>query len=345
MRSRSPAETPMQATGRGLAHYLLCGMKVSSALPLPELCERSGRDANIDVSIRFGRVPERLADCVGATPFLQVARDGACRVEIPTVASFLVESGRDVVIAPTTDPPSPDIVTFVSGVVLALLCHQRALVPLHAACVCIDGEAIALAGASGSGKSALAAALACRGHTLLADDVCVLDLGPCAAAPCVRPASPCASLWRDTLDALGVCPEGLTPHRMGQQRYRIRLSNSASRAAHGQEVPLRAIYVLGATAGDEPEGLRPLEAETAIAAIAGHVHCRRATAWMEREQALLGEMSCLADVVPVARLHRRPGLDRLGAVAELVERLRPGSTVARSSDGNGATARMPAAFT
>ena len=50
---------------------------------------------------------------------------------------------------------------------------------------------------SGAGKSALAAALVERGHTLLADDV--TGLAPAAGDVLARPAFPCMRLWAGVL--------------------------------------------------------------------------------------------------------------------------------------------------
>src|SRR6185436_17962029 len=59
------------------------------------------------------------------------------------------------------------LVRSVTGAVL----QQRGLLPLHASALLLGAGAIALLGPSRAGKSTLAAALARRGHPVLADDV------------------------------------------------------------------------------------------------------------------------------------------------------------------------------
>ncbi len=57
---------------------------------------------------------------------------------------------------------------------------------LHASCVCVDGRAVLIRGASGSGKSALALELISRGAELVADDQTLIALQggwPVARAP------------------------------------------------------------------------------------------------------------------------------------------------------------------
>jgi hypothetical protein len=174
--------------------------------------------------LTLGRVPDRLATVVAETPFLQIDGEGTCRLEIPTAATFLVRAGRDIVVAPLIDPGSIEIRNFILGPVLGLLAHQRNLVPLSAAAVCIDGIAVAFAGPSRSGKSTLAAALARRGHAVLADDICVVDM-TVRGTPSVLPSSSRLRLWEDTFAALEIAPECVSePLRTGQGRRFVSFS-------------------------------------------------------------------------------------------------------------------------
>lgn len=49
---------------------------------------------------------------------------------------------------------------------------------IHATTICVDGHALVILGASGSGKSALALELIALGATLVADDRTELSIGP-----------------------------------------------------------------------------------------------------------------------------------------------------------------------
>src|SRR5207248_8881688 len=67
----------------------------------------------------------------------------------------------------------------------ALLCFlARGRLPLHAAAVEIDGEAILLGGQRTLGKSTLAAGFAHAGFRLLSEDLCCLDV---SGKPAVLP--------------------------------------------------------------------------------------------------------------------------------------------------------------
>lgn len=151
--------------------YALCGWHVTSALELPELPRLAPGAGEPDIAIGFGEVPASLDDAVLTTPVLQLNASGVSLYRIPGVAGYLIEHGRRVTIAPELPHEAPDIRLFLLGSVFGFLCHQRGVLPIHAATVEIDGGAVAFAGSSGAGKSTLAAAFRRRGFRLLADDV------------------------------------------------------------------------------------------------------------------------------------------------------------------------------
>jgi hypothetical protein len=153
----------------------LCGWRVRSELRLPELAPWSGDDRPPDVIIRFGEVPGRLDDLVEDGPFLQIDRRGTCLLRLDNVAAYLVTGPGEVIVSPVPGVGDAEIRVFLLSSVFGYLCHLRALFPLHASRVAIDGNAAAFCGPLGAGKSTTAAQLALRGHRLLADDVCVID--------------------------------------------------------------------------------------------------------------------------------------------------------------------------
>ncbi|CAK0744895.1 hypothetical protein CCP1ISM_10051 [Azospirillaceae bacterium] len=141
----------------------LCGWRVHSDWPLPELLPWHGSDRPVDVWIRRGEVPESLPGIRSGDPLLQVNGEGLARFAIPGVAAYLIREGREITIATRLPDHAPDVGLFLFGTVFGVLCHQRGVLPLHASCVAFGERAFAFAGVSGSGKSTLAAALVARG--------------------------------------------------------------------------------------------------------------------------------------------------------------------------------------
>lgn len=220
--------------------HALCGWRVASALPLPDLLPWMGEDRATDITVELGRVPDRLEDATVDMPLLQVGGDGACRFAAPGVATYLIDSGgRRVVIDPVLELGAPDIRVFLLGTVFGILCYRRGLLPLHASCVRIGDGAVALAGPSGMGKSTLAAALLRRGHAVLADDVTVIDAAA-PGGPRVLPAFPRLKLWRDAMTRLDFQTEGLERSRPALDKFHLPVADGFC----AQPLPLAAVFHL-----------------------------------------------------------------------------------------------------
>jgi hypothetical protein len=296
----------------------LCGWRVRCELPLPDLWRWNGDGRQPDVDIRLGPVPELRGPLVQAAPHLQIAKDGRCRLDIPGVARYLVKDGCAVVVDPVVDSAPPDIRVILLGTVLGLLCHQRGLFPLHAACLQIGDDAVALSGSPGAGKSTLAAALVQRGHALLADDVCVID-SVASGGPVVLPAFPSLKLRRDALDLLGVSPHGLEQGREGWAKYHLPV-----REVHRSPpspVPLRRLLLLEDESAGPLQEIGRWKGFAAVALLVEQVYRRQPARTLGRERALFDGAVRLAQTVSVHRLARRRGADQLDTAVALVEGL------------------------
>src|SRR5690606_11116364 len=93
------------------------------------------------------------------------------------------------------------ISAFLMGPVNACLLRARGELVLHGCAVRVGDRAAAILGASGRGKSTLAAAFAARGHALLADDIVVPHRDDVIWRAC--PGSPAITLWPGSCASLG----------------------------------------------------------------------------------------------------------------------------------------------
>lgn len=215
--------------------YDLCGWRTASEIALPDLPRWDGDGRAAEVTIAIGDVPPLEAPTM-TTPLVQVDAAGRARFGIEGVADFLVEDGRRITIAPVAPTDSPDIRLFLLGSGLGYLCHQRGVLPLHAATVEVDGEAISFAGYSGAGKSTLADAFARRGYRILSDDVSPVDTARGVILPSLRR----IRLWADSLDNAGWDAAGMERCREGLEKF--------SRSLHGvppaEARPPRALFHL-----------------------------------------------------------------------------------------------------
>lgn len=212
-RNGASVGTRGSANARLAGDHRLFGWRVQSALPLPELLPWQGDARAPDVVIELGAVPPVDPRLPCLVPGLEIRPDGV-RLAIPAVAEYWVEAGRRVIVQPILPQDTAQIRLFLLGTVLAILCFQRGLLPMHASAVDIGGRALLVSGASGAGKSTLAAALSARGYRLLSDDVCALAL-PEGQPLAVLPAFPRVKLAPDSADRLQIPTEGLERIRGG----------------------------------------------------------------------------------------------------------------------------------
>lgn len=224
-----------------MTDYRLSGWRVRSAIPLPDLRPWTGPDAApVDLSIALGPVPPLTEDLAQAGPVLQVGRSGHCRFAVPGIAAYGLDPfGQQIILAPDLPATDPAVRAFLLGTVFALVCQRRGLTPLHACCVRLATPtgpvAIAVAAASGTGKSTLAAEFRAQGCAILADDVTVLDQQGRAI-----PTFPRLKLWDDSLKRFGEPTASLERVRAGMSKFSLPLHHEFA----DEPLPLVALYHL-----------------------------------------------------------------------------------------------------
>ena len=105
----------MSATVKDLS---LCGWRVHSEWPLPELMPWAGNDRPVDIVIRRGTVPGKLSGAVRETPLVQVNDQKWLRYSVRNVADYLVRGGKEVIIDTAHTEDTPDVALFLLGSVL-----------------------------------------------------------------------------------------------------------------------------------------------------------------------------------------------------------------------------------
>ncbi|HEY2962153.1 MAG TPA: hypothetical protein VGJ37_07025 [Pyrinomonadaceae bacterium] len=162
---------------------------------------------------------------------------------------FVVDyAGREI----WTTWPAPltleDNATYLLGPVMGFVLLLRGLVCLHASAVVVDGQAIALIGPAGAGKSTTAAAFAARGFSILAEDVVTLD--DRGDSFLVRPAYPCIRLWPTSAATLFGSRSALPPLTPNWDKCYLDLTQQSGRF-ETEPRPLTAIFLL-AERRDDP---------------------------------------------------------------------------------------------
>ena len=208
--------------------YRLCGWRVRSDFPLPDLLPWIGSpSAPVDLHVELGPVEERLADQFYEGPILQLGADGTCRFAMEGVAVYrIAPDGRSIRVQPHLPEDFPALRTFLLGSVMAIACQRRGLLPLHACCVRLptpSGDvAVAFSAPSGVGKSTLASAFIRRGYSILADDVALLAIDS-QQRTWGMPTFPRVKLWRDALERFGYSADSLERVRQGMDKFSVAL--------------------------------------------------------------------------------------------------------------------------
>ena len=183
-------------------HYLLCGLKVESDLRFPELTPWAGAaEQPFDIEFRLGPVA-RLIDPDASGSNFETRGANTLVFLIERVGRLLVEDGRRIIFDAFAGSDPERVRLNLIGTVQSILWHQRGLLPIHASTVMVGARGVAIAGASRSGKSVIAAALAARGCAIVADDFTIIDTVP--TPPVVLPGYQKLRLFDDACVEFGL---------------------------------------------------------------------------------------------------------------------------------------------
>jgi hypothetical protein len=215
--------------------------------------------------------------CVDADAPLYALSDGALVFSAPGVASYRCNgSSIEVNSCPGADPDWVSGLLVATAIPAALWMQQRFV--LHAAAIVPKGatRAIAIAGASGAGKSVLAGQLLDLGASLLADDSVAIAV--------------------DATDIMASGLPGGTHRRIdGTAERRF---ESVPAACSARSAPLGAVIILDGFA-DRFEVQR-LDKMDAVAQIIAHQHRPRIPAALGRAGPVLAQAAAIAERIPVS---------------------------------------------
>jgi hypothetical protein len=272
-------------------------------------------DGERPVNIRLGATPAALSAPL-ATAESYEANDTEFLLRLPGIATYYVRDGVEIVVHKDAGAPELDVRSYLMGNLFAVLCHQRGLLPLHASAIAAPQGAVAFLGASGAGKSSIAAFLARRGHHVLADDICLVD----PAAPRdqrVLPMAPWLKLWSATLDAMGESSQGLPRIFSDDEKYRYVLRQPEAPTPLAELILLeRAEDQAEDQAGASFEPLAPVHALHAVLDFTYQSWLVRATGRMDRYFLRCGQA---LDGVRVTRMRRPWGFEAMDATLEALE--------------------------
>jgi GTPase SAR1 family protein len=173
---------------------------------------------------------------------------------------------------------------------------------------------VAFVGQSGAGKSTLAAALVRRGHQIIGDDQCFLQLGSNKDVK-VWPGMSRIRLWEDATLALGFDCQGLEPEIHGYNKYLI--STYPPRNPLRYRL-LRGVFQLHRVPGGDTEVIR-LHGADAIEVLMQNIYPSALAAYLGYQPFVFAVCVAVARDVPVFRLSRPRDFSALNRGIELLE--------------------------
>ena len=163
------------------AHGLIVASEVSLPLPEgapghPDLVLRRGADRSVPTARGEGEQLAELRNSNGKV-FYRLTRDeGRALLRYPGLCDFSGDRDLREVTAHLRPGGDPGLIpVLAAGALLAVHLMLRHRLVLHASAVRLERQAVAFVGASGMGKSTLAAAMCGIGCELVADDVLHVD--------------------------------------------------------------------------------------------------------------------------------------------------------------------------
>jgi hypothetical protein len=180
------------------------GLKFRSKRPLAEMaaCTTGLKGDLIEIDWQTSLMVTELVP-VPPRPVSVQATQNSFKLHVPDVAAYRVTKSR-IAITPGPGVAETSIRAYLFGSAIGALLHMRQVLILHGSAVRLpDGSAAVFCGLSTAGKSTLAAALAARGHRLMADDICAVRIDEVGHAWCL-PGLARSKLWRHALDTLGL---------------------------------------------------------------------------------------------------------------------------------------------
>ena len=284
---------------------LVYGLAIRSSLPLIELPVCGGTS---DVVVRLDNIRSSDRKPANEGERHKVTSDGVF-LFYEGVGTFLVRGGHEIIVDPAQDVDEGIVRLFILGPALGVLLHQRGKFILHGSAVTTNGSAVAFLGEEESGKSTLAAALYTRGHSVVTDDVIVVQIEK--DCKMVFPGFSYIKLQPEMANLLGgfLKNQSISYPQLGIKAYCV------DKGFPSKPLPLSRIYVLNES---EDKKIEVLEPQKALMELIRHSYCARLIA---NEGAPLHFLQCstLVNSIPIFRLNRPRSLSALPDVVRMVE--------------------------
>lgn len=185
------------------------------------------------------------------------------------------------------------------------------LLPLHAAVVAMDDKAVAICGPSGAGKTTLALHCRKRSFAIIADDMAAIDWN----SGLVHHG---AAFSRIDQQQFALIEEGGTTRRSPRLPKSLLDTGQHRYWSNPRPLPLAGIFMLSGFQDDQAICVQRVPDIEAGIALSANLTGEMFPPTKAQRQAGLSASMAVAERVPVYRLRRPRGLDRLDAAVEAI---------------------------
>ncbi|MEJ7810641.1 MAG: hypothetical protein WKG32_09565 [Gemmatimonadaceae bacterium] len=243
-------------------------------------------------------------------------RDGGFRFRYADGTEFLVSGRGDRVRAAwPASSTLADTITYLLNPVLGFILRLRGKTCLHASAFEVEGQAVAVSGPAGAGKSTTAAAFARAGYRVLTDDVLALDYDGRRFR--VPPGYAQLKLWSTSAEMLFGAPDALPRLTPTWAKQYLDLRTDGYEFSH-ESLPLGAVYVLDERVDDQTAPrIETLDPAAAVIALVGNSY-PGALLDVGMRASELCVLSRLAASVPVRRVTPHAAPERLPALRDAI---------------------------
>ena len=220
---------------------------------------------------------------------------------------FVIKNGNRITVTPHVNVDQKLLAQYLLGPVFGLLLYQRGYFLLHASTVEINNKAVSFLGASGWGKSTIAAFLCLRGYKLLADDVTAIKFEN--SEPVVIPAFPRIRLGTNTSSFLE--NKINTPFYFDGEKLSYKTENNFSK----KPAILQQAYILE---NNDSDCIKPLNNQDAVIELIRHSYRVKVIHQVDPTSHFL-RCANLLEKIKVKKLQKTNDFKKLPKLAEMIE--------------------------
>ncbi len=309
-----------------LHFYRICGLVIASEIELAGSLPLEASNRSHDVVMRLGEVPQTLLNATTSRPGWDSHGDHFL-LRAPGIGRFLLKRGQEVVFEREPGVPAQACAAYLQGTVMGALLHQRGGIVLHASGIEADGGAILFAGASGEGKSTLAAALSTRGYPVVCDDVSHVSFNQ-DGRPLVSSDARRLKLTDESIHATGL----ETGRREAVLANTHKTYVKPAKHWTSCDLPLRAIYLLRSAAVNDAVVAR-LPSALALNELRGNAHRPKIVLHTGQLPRYFASSVKILEHALVYVIERERDLSKLASIMDILEahwRTRPWSALKRN---------------